>query len=284
MRVNSFLYIIIGLMLSMTAKTQTVVPADTLLVNKLLKDARQLPHNTNYILHFANTFVGVPYVAHTLEGNITERLVVNLRQMDCTTLVENVVALTNCMKNKKYTYRDFTDALTQLRYRNGKIDGYDSRLHYFTDWILDNSKRGIVKEVQLPNPPFTAVQTISVNYMSSHPQSYSALKNNSSLVRKIKAQEDKLNGKRFRYIPKSEIKNSKVMRQTIKNGDIIAITCNKPGLDIAHLGFAVWSNDGLHLLNASQIHKKVVKEPMTLDQYLQKHPSHTGIRIIRVEN
>jgi hypothetical protein len=73
-----------------------------------------------------------------------------------------------------------------------------------------------------------------------------------------------------------------MLRQTIHDGDIIAITCNKKGLDIAHLGFAVWKKNGLHLLNASQLRKKVVEEPMTLYRYLQKHPSHTGIRIIRI--
>ena len=36
------------------------------------------------------------------------------------------------------------------------------------------------------------------------------------------------------------------------------------------------------MLNASQIHKKVVEEPMTLYRYMQKHPSQTGIRIVRV--
>ena len=72
------------------------------------------------------------------------------------------------------------------------------------------------------------------------------------------------------------------MRETVKDGDIIAITCNKKGLDIAHLGFAVWRDDGLHLLNASMLHKKVVEEPMTLYKYLQQHPSHTGIRIVRL--
>ena len=72
------------------------------------------------------------------------------------------------------------------------------------------------------------------------------------------------------------------MRKAVKNGDIIAITCKKKGLDIAHLGFAVWKKDGLHLLNASQIHKKVVLEPMTLGKYLSSHPSHTGIRIIEI--
>ena len=85
------------------------------------------------------------------------------------------------------------------------------------------------------------------------------------------------------FIPKREVKNTQAMRQAVHDGDIIAITCSKPGLDIAHLGFAVWRADGLHLLNASSIHKKVVEEPMTLGQYLKKHASHTGIRVIKVK-
>ena len=75
-----------------------------------------------------------------------------------------------------------------------------------------------------------------------------------------------------------------MLRQTVSDGDIIAITSRKKGLDIAHLGFAVWHHDGLHLLNASQLHKKVVEEPMTLERYLSQHPTHTGIRILRLKH
>ena len=96
-----------------------------------------------------------------------------------------------------------------------------------------------------------------------------------------KTEQNYLNRK-YRYIPKSDVKNTAAMRKAVNNGDIIAITCKKKGLDIAHLGIAVWKKDGLHLLNASQIHKKVVLEPMTLGKYLSKHPSHTGIRIIKI--
>lgn len=164
----------------------------------------------------------------------------------------------------------------------GLIRGYTSRIHYFTEWITENTKAGIVHEIQAPNPPFTALQQVSVNYMSQHPKSYEALKKHPEFVGDIRKMEQKVSGQQFRYIPKSAVGNSQQLRKAVNDGDIIAITCKKPGLDIAHLGFAVWKNDGLHLLNASQLHKKVVLEPMTLYQYLQKHPSHTGIRIIRI--
>lgn len=281
---KKYLLIIIGIVLDVVARAQTVEPADTQTVSRMLAEARHLPLTTNYVLHFARQFLGRPYVSNTLEVNSSEQLVVNTRELDCTTLVENVVALTLCMQRHLYTARDFMNALVQIRYRRGVLEGYPSRLHYFTDWINDNTSRGLVVEQQSPVPPFTAIQTVDVYYMSTHPQAYRALKENSALVPVIKAQENSLRGRRYRYIPKREVRNTAEMRQAVRDGDIIAITCNKSGLDIAHLGFAVWRSDGLHLLNASQLHKRVVEEPMTLGEYLSKHPSHTGIRVVRINN
>ena len=234
-------------------------------------------------LWLAREFKGVPYVAHTLEVNDKEQLVVNARQLDCTTLVETVAALKLTLNQGRRTWNAYLDNLRKLRYRGGKLDGYPSRLHYFSDWIADKVKMGLVTDVQGPNPPFAAEQTINVSYMSEHPQSYKALKARPELVPIIRKQEQALTGRKVRYIAKQDIQNTTLMRQTVKDGDIIAITCNKPGLDIAHLGFAVWRGDGLHLLNASQIHGKVVEEPMTLRYYLSKHPTFTGIRVVRVK-
>jgi hypothetical protein len=268
------------LLLSLSASAQTTyTKADSLTVCRLLKEA---PAKAS-TLWFARQFHGVPYVAHTLEVNDREQLVVNTRQLDCTTLVETVTALTLCVKQEKRQWTDYLQALRILRYRQGVLNGYPSRLHYFTDWILDKQQMGLVEEIQRPNPPFTALQHINVNFMSQHPGSYKALKANPSLVKEIRQQEKALTGKTFRYIPKLAVKNTQLMRQTVKDGDIIAITCKKKGLEIAHLGFAVWQKDGLHLLNASQLHHKVVTEPMPLRQYLQKHSTHTGIRVIRIK-
>lgn len=235
-------------------------------------------------LYYAEKLLGRPYVAHTLEVNSEEKLVVNLRQLDCTTLVENVVALTLCAQEGKESFADFCDMLQQIRYRQGIIDRYPSRLHYFSDWIIDNTKMGFITEINKNTDPFTAIQKLKINYMTRHTKSYDALREHPEYIKDILMQEIALNGKKYHYIPKSKVKNVPSLRNIIHDGDIIAITCSKPGLDIAHLGFAVWKEDGLHLLNASQIHKKVVIEPMTLGHYLSKHSSHTGIRIIRINH
>lgn len=250
--------------------------SDSAEIVSLLKDEK------SSTLYFANHFIGRPYVAHTLEGNDPEQLVVNTRQLDCTTFTETVVALTLCVINGKHTFADYCEVLQKLRYRQGIIDGYPSRIHYFSDWIEDNTKMGFVNEKQKYVAPFTAIQQLKLNYMSLHPNAYDALKAHPEYIKEIAKQEHAMTGKHYRYIPKNQVKNTAALRAVVKDGDIIAITCKKKGLDIAHLGFAVWKNDGLHLLNASQIHKKVVLEPMTMGQYLSKHPSHTGIRIIRI--
>ena len=256
--------------------------ADSITVCRLLSEARQQPRSANFPLFFARKFINRPYVAHTLEKDGAERLVVNTRQFDCTTLLETGTALTLCAYAGENTFAAFSKRLQAMRYYKGVIDRYPSRIHYFTDWIVTNTKAGIVSEIQKPNPPFTAVQTVSVGYMSQHPDSYKALKSHPEYLPEIKQREQRITGMKFRYIPKAKVLNTKAMREAVHDGDIIAITCKKAGLDIAHLGFAVWRKDGLHLLNASQLHKKVVEETMTLGKYLSEHSSHTGIRIIRI--
>lgn len=274
-----FIYIIgILLVQSVTAQT-TYLRADSVKICQLLAQSNR----ETTTLWLARQFLGVPYVAHTLEVNDDERLVVNTRQLDCTTLVETVTALKLCTQLGKKQWSDYLYTLSQLRYRQGRLNGYPSRLHYFSDWIRDKVEMQLVTDIQQPNPPFTAVQTVSVNYMSTHPDAYKALKSNPTLVPEIRAQEQSLTGLKVRYIAKRQLRNSASLRKVVKDGDILAITCNKKGLDIAHLGFAVWRKDGLHLLNASMLHKKVVEESMTLWQYMQKHKTFTGIRVIRIK-
>ena len=270
---------ILSMVLALSAEAQvTYQRQDSLTICRLLQQ-----HNKTDVLTLARSFLNVPYVAHTLEVNDEEQLVVNTRQLDCTTLVETVAALKLCLQQNKRTWADYTRMLRTLRYRGGKIDGYPSRLHYFSDWILDKVSMGLVTDVQSPNPPFTTVQNIRVSYMSEHPNLYKALRTNPKLVPLIRQQEQALTGRTARYISKSDIKNTTLLRKTIKDGDIIVILTSKAGLDTSHLGFAVWRSDGLHLLNASQIRRKVVEEPMSLRYYLSKHPTFIGIRVVRIK-
>ncbi len=253
---------------------------DSILVERLLREGASQPRETNLMVFFGKKFCGTPYVAKTLERNTTECLVVNLRELDCTTFVENVLALTLCTGNGQTAFADFCQCLRNIRYRQGHVS-YPDRLHYFTEWIEDNTALGFVHEVQGPNPPFTAVQTINVNYMTSNTSQYPMLNGNTDFIRQIARNEQRINSRRYRYIPKSSIANTRLFRSTIHDGDIIAILTSRKGLDTSHIGIAVWLDDGLHLLNASRLHGKVVLEPKLLSTYMDGQRTQTGIRIIR---
>ena len=117
----------------------------------------------------ARFFLNAPYVAATLEKE-PEGLVINLREMDCMTLVENVVALTRTMQSATPSFDEFCKNLQTIRYRNGEIHDYTDRLHYTTDWIFENQRKGIVKDVTHEIGGISL--PVDVSFMSAHPDSY----------------------------------------------------------------------------------------------------------------
>ena len=283
---------VVSCLLSVVSLAQSPVSytqADSLRVVELLeKGSKELPlkgDGGSLTLFYANQLMNQPYVAHTLEiKDREEHLAINLQSLDCTTLVENCCALALTTSHGSKNWKDFLSWLRKLRYDGGEIDGYKSRNHYFSQWIQSGTKLGLVKEIVPPNN-ISVPMKLSLTYMSQHPDSYPLLKVDMNERKLIAEMEKRASGATVRYIPKDRVGDSKKVLNCIKDGDIIAITTNKKGLDVSHVGFAVWGKDGkLHLLNASSIHKKVVLEPMTLYDYMQKHPSQTGIRVIRLQS
>ncbi|MBF1383468.1 N-acetylmuramoyl-L-alanine amidase-like domain-containing protein [Prevotella aurantiaca] len=267
--------------------TTKAVSSDASRIESLL--AQLLPLRTklskeDIILKAARHFVGIPYVAHTLDRNNEEMLVVNTREMDCTTYLEYVIAVVLCVDKNLSRYSDFTRMLQNIRYRQGCL-AYENRLHYYQWWVTDNQQMGYVKEISAPNPPFTATQKLKINYMSENPNAYDMLRNRPQRVATLKKLEDQTNGTIVPYIPKKQLTNTELLRKVVRNGDIIAITTNKLNLDTTHLGFAVWHRDGLHLINASSLKKngrQVVEPKETIYQYLLQRPQNTGIRVSRL--
>ncbi len=92
---------IFSLLLTVNVLAQRVdyTKPDSLRVVTLMKRAQALKSKSmaSYMLFFGRALRGVPYVAKTLEKNSQEQLVVNLRQLDCTTYVETVLALARSM-------------------------------------------------------------------------------------------------------------------------------------------------------------------------------------------
>ena len=203
-----------------------------------------------------------------------------LRKMDCVILVENLLArnLTEkCSEDSMFNYW-----LEQVQYQSGEVS-YPTRLHYFSSFIDNGISKGWLENLQYPIGLKTTTRTVSLNFMSTHSSFYPELAASANL-KGIIEMEHRLQNRTITYIPKSELRRYSLLNKCIENGDIIAIVTNKQGLDYSHVGIASWHKDGtLHLLNASQTRKKVIDEPMTLYDYMLKHPSQLGISVIRVK-
>jgi len=246
-------------------------------------------------LFFVKKMLGNPYVAHTLEKNKREKLVINVRGIDCTTSTENVMALSICAKNKMVTFKEFCDVLMNIRYVKpyGGEDheprvAYSHRNHYFTGWANSNIEQGFFEEIVGPDNIFSKTQRVSVNYMTAHPQYYKMLNETPTTADSIRAMEKRLSAdpKVYKYIPKENLKNTNTeeFRNLIHEGDIVIILTNKAGLDTQHITMAHWGDDKqLHIMHASGIHKKVIFEPLTLYNYLQNQKSAIGVRILRLK-
>ncbi len=254
--------------------------SDITIFNKIMKYAQENKLSDKTLpeieISIAKYFLGTPYVAHTLEKEGEEHLVINLRELDCTTFVENVVSLSSCIKNNTTDFDDFCMTLVKFRYRNGKIDRYPSRLHYFTDWLLDNEKKQLITIVSnlFGEDDFD----LMVNFMSTHPQYYKQLEND-TFVKQIAEREKEISQANFKFIPKQKLRK---FEKNIHDGDIIAITTTIKGLDIAHVGLAIFVDGRLHLFHASSKGKKVMISNKTLEDYLKNITKDSGIMVARL--
>lgn len=229
------------------------------------------------IVKTALFFRETPYVASTLDNNQSEQLVINLRQLDCTTFVENCIALSRTIKTGNYLFSNFCHQLQSIRYRDGKIEDYTSRLHYVTDWIYDNTKKGILKDETLALGGIK--DTKAIHFMSTHTDAYKPLRNDIRMQEKIVGIEQQINNRAEYYVLKKENIN-KVSAQ-IKNGDIIAFATSIDGLDYTHISIAYHYNGKLTFIHASSRSMKVIIEPQTLSDYCLKSTKCTGISVFR---
>lgn len=252
---------------------------DRVSIEKWLQEAVSLSKDSCRTLHFAKKMLGVPYVAGTLDGNEEEQLVVLVDSLDCTTFVETVLAFCIADKRGERDYEGFKKALTQIRYRDGILNGYTSRLHYFSDWIRNNEQMGFVKECT-SETACSQPKELWLDFMTTHVDSYLPMKKNPELVKEMASHEKNWQGTVVSYIPKEKL-NLPPEGLKIKDGDVLALVTNIKGLDVVHVGFAFWKDNQLHLLHASSSAKKVIEDPKTQYESSKNTKAHIGVRAIR---
>lgn len=227
----------------------------------------------------ARQMLGTDYVAGTLE-QVPERLSVSLTQTDCILFVESCLAMALNAKKGLSDPDSLCATIQSFRYRNGKVDGYASRIHYTSEWIRQGEARGIFREItDVLSGDNLSGQRFS--YMSEHTDAYKQLKDNPAEVARIAGMEESLN--RFTdyfVIPKEGVKR---IEHLLKDGDILGFNTSVKGLDIAHVALVFHKDNGeVGFIHASYADGKVVVDQKSIADYVMARKSNNGIRIVRV--
>ena len=229
------------------------------------------------------TFVGTAYVPQTLEVEGPERVVVNLRELDCVTFVENVLALgrfvhlhdPSMLDDEARLRAEYRRLLTEIRYRGGELDGYPSRLHYFSEWIADNGARGLVRDISRELGGMA--DDTPIDFMSTHPDAYRQL-SEPGIVDEIARAEARLSARPRYFIGEAHIEGA---APGIASGDIIAATSTVDGLDIAHTGLALVRDGSVFLIHAPLVGSEVQISEVPLSARVQRIGSQDGIMVAR---
>jgi len=230
-------------------------------------------------VEIAKSFLGVNYAANTLQNKNKEELKIHLDGLDCYTFVETSLVFARNIKYGRTKFSDFESELENIRYRNGKLGDYTSRLHYFSDWLFEMNNRNIIDLVteKIGGKKYDK----KIDFMSTYPRYYKELKNNPLFIKKITEVEKRINKRQYFYINQSEIKNIEYL---LKDGDIIGVTTNISGLDISHVGIAVkMNNSRIHFLHAPVPGKKIQITTLSLLDYINKNKKQTGIMVGRIK-
>lgn len=265
---------------SLSGKTGTTENPDEVLCDKKFKLAVsrgwvKLPIG-EVIVRVGETFLGTPYVAHVLEARGPEHLIVNMRGLDCVSFYENSLVIARCIKLNKMTFEEYKRQLQFIRYRNGVIEGYASRLHYTSDYFYEDEKRGVWKLIakDLGGVPFKK----RLDFMSTHPETYWQIRESEKVKAQIENMEKDIAHHEIYYIPKSDVA---AIADKIHDGDILGMTTNIEGIDTSHTGVAVWKDKHVHLMHAPLSGQEVMISDYPLPEYLEHIKSMTGILIAR---
>jgi hypothetical protein len=227
--------------------------------------------------------LGAPYAAATLEQYLAdggspeaEPLTLHLDRFDCVSLVESALAVARAAAAPDAGWDAFAREVERMRYRGGVRRGYASRLHYFSEWITDGARRGLLRDL---GPGLGAVRDERpLRFMSEHRASYPALADDATFAA-IVQMERALDCCPRNLIPKDRIPE---VTNRLETGDVLAFATSIAGLDVTHTGFVYRDPAGvMRVLHAPLSGGVVQVSAGTVADYVNGLRSATGILAAR---
>jgi len=228
--------------------------------------------------------LGAPYAPYTLEQYLAEGgspaaepLTLHLMKFDCVSLVEAALAVARtAAAGPDAGWDRFARETERMRYRGGARSGYPSRLHYFSEWIADGERRGLVRDL---GPALGALPDARpLRFMSGHRSSYAALADPQAFDAIVR-RERELDASPRNLVPRERIPEA---QDRLETGDVLAFATSIEGLDVTHTGLAYRGEDGvMRVLHAPLSGGVVQVSPGTVAEYVDGLRSATGILAAR---
>jgi len=201
------------------------------------------------IVKLSEKFLNIKYVSNTLSNHeidtSRENLIINFNSLDCFTFIDTLEALKRSTNKKQ-----FKNELIHTRYKNGDIS-YQSRNHFFSDWIGSNSMNDITCKLGACEK--------TTKYLN---QNEKYLKEIPTVKREI-----------------SYIKSTKIDTTLLKNGDYVGIYTDKKALDVTHTGIIIKKLGKVFIRHASSLEKKIIDSEL-----LSYTKNKLGVLIYRSSN
>ena len=227
------------------------------------------------ITRIARAQIGAPYF-NPKQTDAPETLDTRVDSFQCVSLVETSLALARCTWVGTPIPECYQRELIATRYRDGHLEGYSSRLHYFYDWIADNARRERVAVMTEQLGGRSGPRKFKI--MTKNPDLYPALKD-PLIHAQMSSIEEQLNQRGPVWVRRDDIPH---LKDELKEGDIIGIVGNQPGLLIIHTGFITEGGDGTkRYIHASSHHERVVLTPDDIEDYVFRERRRRGIVIAR---
>ena len=228
-----------------------------------------------FLERVARAQVDTPYDP-SLQVGADETFRAELRRFECVSFIESSLAVARCAWRGQPNESCFVWEVLGLRYRSGMMSDYTSRLHYFEDWLEDNRGRWRLRDVtrELGGTPVTR----SFFYLTQHAGAIPAL--SSPDARRAMAEvESRLSSRSQTVVGRERIRGAV---GNLRDGDIVAITGNKPGRLVTHAGFiSIGETGAARLVHASSYHGRVVATRQDLADYVLRRPERRGVIVAR---
>lgn len=229
----------------------------------------------------AEKMLGTPYEAGLLDV-YPERLRVYLDKTDNLHFIEACMAVALTYKGESIgeygevnesEYDQLCENIKALRYRDGIISKFSDRIFYFSEWVEQAERLGLIEEY---TDCYGHEYSQNFSYLSDHLMYLPQIGREPNARKEILEIEKRLSANSQRAVISPEELTTEFY-ECVQNGDIVSFLSDRKGEDVSKAGIVRKTQNSVQIISASYKERTVVSEDLK-----KSVADCKGIRIFRV--